>query len=316
MLKKIIFDTDLGGDCDDVMALDVLCSAHKAGESELIGCTFSAWAKNAPACIYAILRQHGLEQIPIGCRDIACLNNREDCYASAVARAFPSELLEHPERAENAVTLLRKLLAENEAVTLVITGFLTNIAALLNSEPDEISPLDGCELVREKVAEMCIMAGNFSHLNGLNPTKEQIGADGSLKAIPEWNIIWDIPAAQKVFDDAPCPITVLPYEVGFKMLTGKPMREHGDAKTPDSMCYTVHGSLNGRDSWDPCTALYGVYGAGKWFYRTAAGKIIIDSEGCSDFVCTKDGSHRILECALPQEEIAKDIDAQVMRLFQ
>lgn len=65
-MKKIIFDTDIGGDCDDVMALDVLLSAHKCGECELLGVTYCEKSRNAPACIYAICRQHGFADIPIG----------------------------------------------------------------------------------------------------------------------------------------------------------------------------------------------------------------------------------------------------------
>ena len=69
-MKKIIFDTDLGGDCDDVMALDLLISADRAGECELLGVTYSADVKASPACIYAILNYHGRAGIPIGRRTL------------------------------------------------------------------------------------------------------------------------------------------------------------------------------------------------------------------------------------------------------
>ena len=64
--KKIIFDTDLGLDCDDVIALDLLLSAAKAGECDLIGVTYSYLCRDACGCIYEILRQHGFESVPMG----------------------------------------------------------------------------------------------------------------------------------------------------------------------------------------------------------------------------------------------------------
>lgn len=314
-MKKIIFDTDIGGDCDDVLALDVLLSAYRAGECELLGVTYCAKAHNAPACIYAICRQHGFKNIPIGRVPITEKDMyNQDVYATVLAEEFPYAEAPRYDTAYDAVKLLRKLLAENENVTLVVTGYLTNIAALLKTEPDEYSDMTGIELVRNRVSEIAAMAGAFCHINGINPPKDCITEDGTLLPHPEWNIKLDIPAAQFVFDNAPCPIVLSPYEVGMGMLTGKPMREHGEGKVPDSMAYTVHGSINGRDSWDPATAMYGVYGAKPLFYLTSPGKVTVRDDGVTDFT-VGNGKHRIMECAMERGEIAKAIDDQVMRLF-
>ncbi len=64
---------------------------------------------------------------------------------------------------EPAVTLLRRLLAHSSGkVVIVQTGFSTNLAALLDSKADAISPLDGLALAREKVELVVAMAGDFS----------------------------------------------------------------------------------------------------------------------------------------------------------
>ena len=38
-MEKIILDTDMGCDCDDVGALALVCGAHKRGEAALLGVT-------------------------------------------------------------------------------------------------------------------------------------------------------------------------------------------------------------------------------------------------------------------------------------
>lgn len=65
-MKKILFDTDLGDDCDDVLALDLLLAANRFGECELTGITYSSICRNSPSCIHAITSYYGMGNIPIG----------------------------------------------------------------------------------------------------------------------------------------------------------------------------------------------------------------------------------------------------------
>lgn len=316
MMKKIIFDTDLGGDCDDVMALDLLLAAHKAGECELIGVTYSADAYAGPKCIYAILEQHGCKDIPIGRAPVAKGTvTKSDTYASGVAKAFYSAEMPETSELPDAAPLLRRLIAQNDGVTLAVTGFLTNIDALFCSGADEISPLGGLELARERINEIAVMGCSFSHINCVNPTEGSVSPDGTITPFAEWNIYSDIPAARRVFDSSPVTMAVCPFETGYKMYTGEPMYRAGGGRTPDSLSFELHGSVHGRDSWDPATALYAVYGAQPWFYRSAAGKVSINEAGVSDFHAGE-GSHFLLECALTRREIAEEIDKKVMRLFK
>lgn len=290
-MKKIIFDTDLGGDCDDVMALDLLLACEKMGECSLIGVTYSADAKNSVPCIHAILKQHGRGDVPIGRAPIADGTTAlSDNYATQVAQAFAASDSVKYEDAEDAVLLLRKLLASNKQATLCVTGFLTNIAALLLSPPDDISPLSGAQLVAGKVPELVIMGCSFQN------------------AFPEWNIKCDIPAAQTVMSLCPVPVVICPFEVGLNMITGAAMASRGGRNAPDSLSYIVHGSINGRDSWDPATALYAVRGSDRYFEISGTGKCKIDDDGISCFSECGEGLHRFLQCALPQTEIAAEID--------
>lgn len=302
-MKKIIFDTDLGGDCDDVMALDLLLACEKRGECELIGVTYSADARNSVPCIHSILRQHGRSSIPIGRAPVKeGIKPVSDVYATKVTQAFQTPDTLRYEDAYDAVALLRKLLAENQGITLCVTGYLTNIAALLLSRPDEYSPLDGISLAAEKITEVAVMGCSFVHQNGES------------SAFPEWNIKCDIKAAQTVMSLCPSPVVICPFEVGLHMITGAPMTARGGKDLPDSFCYIVHGSTGGRDSWDPATALYAVRGCTPYYKISAPGYCTVDDDGISYFE-ENGGCHRILSCAMEQAEIAAEIDETVSFLW-
>ena len=314
--KKIIFDTDLGSDCDDVIALDLLLSAVKAGECELIGVTYSYFCYAACGCIYEILREYGYESIPLGKMPIP--EGKEEfkgSYAYPVVEKFGKADTPKYEDVPDAVPVLRKLLSENEDVTLVVVGSMTNVAALIESEPDGISPLDGKELMKKSVREIAVMGCSFRHQDARNPQSYAIAEDGTLKPVCEWNILCDIPAARKMFDTCPVPITCSPFELGFNLYSGQPIYDAGKGKTPDSYSMEVYGCCtHGHHSWDPATAFYALYGALPYFYRTVKGKITIDENGFSYFDASHGGKHCLIECALPNEEIGKAIDEKLKRL--
>lgn len=314
--KKIIFDTDLGGDCDDVIALDLILSAAMAGECELIGITYSYFCFAACGCIYEILRQYGYENVPLGRMPIP--EGRKEfrgAYAYPVVEKF--EKADTPKYADvpDAVKLLRKLLSENENVTLVVVGSMTNIASLIESAPDDISPLDGKELMKRSVKEIAVMGCSFRHQDARNPQPDAIMEDGTLKPVCEWNIYCDIPAARKMFDTCPVPITCSPFELGFNLYSGQPIYDAGKGETPDSYSMQVYGCFkHGHHSWDPATAYYALYGALPYFYKTVRGKITIDENGISYFDASHGGDHCLIECAMPREQIGKAIDEKLSRL--
>jgi pyrimidine-specific ribonucleoside hydrolase len=93
----------------------------------------------------------------------------------------------------DAVTLYRKILAEQEdqSVVVVTVGYLTNLNNLLQSQPDEISSLNGKELVRKKVKKLVCMGGQYP--------------EGR-----EWNFYQDALSTEFVLKNWPSPITCSP----------------------------------------------------------------------------------------------------------
>lgn len=154
-------DTDIGSDSDDVGAMMVLHRLRQAGECNLLAVTSSTSRKDSVAIIDVINRYYGAD-VPTGnVKGKKCSEGgTHGMYSRAVAFAYGSRYIK--EEPENAVTVLRRALAAaKDKVRLVTIGSFANVAGLLKSGADGISPLSGAELVERKVSEMYSMAGNF-----------------------------------------------------------------------------------------------------------------------------------------------------------
>jgi len=153
----IIFDTDIGTDVDDAGALAILHTLADQGEAKILA-TMSAnqnrWS--APA-IDVINTYYGREDMPTGSSKTG--PDPEEWYHDDVPD-YPHDLTTSDD-APDAVALYRKILAAqpDQSVTIVVVGWLTNMADLLNSKPDRYSPLAGRELVKAKVKELVAMGG-------------------------------------------------------------------------------------------------------------------------------------------------------------
>ncbi len=292
-MKKIILDTDLGADCDDAGALALLHTCANAGKCELTALTLGTanpWAAHCAKVINAYYRR----EIPIAQTDV--LPPGEDTayfphsYAKHIAERFP---LPAPVQTELPVPLMRRTLAGcgKGEVVLVVIGGCNNLAALLLSPPDEISPLTGEQLVREKVAGVSLMGCFF-------PTAEVPEVwQGGKKMEAEWNILQDIPSAQTVFTRCPVPIAITQYTVGNAIHTGGVLIEQ-QRENPVAECYFVHSNGN-RASWDPVTAYFAVFGQDGYFSAGERGAVTIDQRGVSTFRPCKEGRHFVLECKNP-----------------
>ena len=189
----LIFETDLGNDVDDALAMDLLYKYQDAGKVRLLAVNLNKNGE-APAEYADIMNTwYGYPDIPIG-----IIRNGAECerdgvnYAKAVvdlkdADGRPLFARSHPGYADypDAVTLYRKILsaAPDSSVVIVSVGFSTNLARLLETPADGISPLTGRELAARKVRLLSMMAGCF-----IDPGNH------------EYNVVKDIPAAKAVFE--------------------------------------------------------------------------------------------------------------------
>ena len=209
---KIIFDTDIGGDCDDAGALALLHSLCEKGEAELIAVTGCYATPYLAGCIDAINTHYG-RRVPVG-----ILHDRFDPrdrtegyngYDKSVAEHFPHSFPDW-RQVPDSVRLIRQKLEEaaDGEITLVATGPLTTLGRLVLSGPDEVSPLSGKELIAKKIRRTVVMGGRFF---GTWPFEFGYGIN-TPHVTAEWNIYADIPAAQTVTEEWPGEMVFSSYE--------------------------------------------------------------------------------------------------------
>ena len=140
---NIIFDTDMGGDCDDVGALFILHGAVERGEAKLLATMGCISADAIAPCLDAINTWFGRPEIPVGTlKDSGFLVGPH--YTAEITRRFPHRFASGNDYPD-AVTLYRQVLAKqpDRSVVVVAIGPLRNLANLLKSGPDAASPLGG-----------------------------------------------------------------------------------------------------------------------------------------------------------------------------
>lgn len=264
-MLKIILDTDLGSDCDDAGALALLHHLADMGRAEILAVTHCASAISGAVTVKMINEWYGRGEIPIGRYDKSIFLESETCIK--YTKPLMDEYLKTrpmPEF-ENATRVLRRTLAENRDVTLAVIGMVNNIAELLRSEADDISPLCGAELVEQSVNEIYVMGGDFGDLDH-----------------GEWNIINDIGNAVYVSENCPVPIVYCGFEIGEKIMTGINLEK--EEANPVRFAYRVVADKAKkeditRNSWDPITVYCAVLKDTPLYKRSEKMKISFDSEG-------------------------------------
>ncbi|MEO8129572.1 MAG: nucleoside hydrolase [Bryobacteraceae bacterium] len=267
----VIFDTDMGNDVDDALALAMLHSLTSRGECQLIGVTLTNANPAAVPFIRMMNRFYGRGSLPVGSALRHLKEGDLDGYLSAALREAPAAYRDSGTKpAEPSVTLLRRLLAASpEKVTIVQVGFSTNLAALLNSSADAISPKNGMDLVRDKVALLSAMAGNF------------------VEPKPEYNVKLDVEAARKVFDRWPTPVILSGFEIGRDLLYPASSIEKDFGYVdwhPVAASYRAYKKMPyDRPTWDLTAVLEAVRPDHHYFGYSAKGRVHVEDNGVTRF---------------------------------
>lgn len=289
----VIFDTDMGNDIDDALALAMLHSLTSRGECRLIGVTLTNANSFAVPYVRLMNRFYGRGALPVGVALKNVKDGDHDNYLSAALKSAPEEYRgsDLHAAAEPAVVVLRRLLAASgEKVIIVQVGFSTNLAALLDSPGDAISPMNGMELARTKVALLSAMAGNFVELK------------------PEYNVKLDVAAAQNVFERWPTPVLFSGFEIGRDLLYPASSIEKDFTYTnwhPVAVSYRAYNKMPyDRPSWDLTAALAAVRPS-RYFSVSPKGKVHVDGQGTTRFV-SGDGDRQYLILEAGQRAKARE----------
>ena len=286
---KLILDTDMGNDVDDVMALCMIHSLQKRGACELLAVTLTKDHPQAAAFVDAVDTFYGYPNIPIGVvRDGAAkepgkYNGLADEKNRDGALRYPHDLQSGTD-AEEAVALIKQILAAqpDNSVVMVQVGFFTNLARLLDDP-------DGKNLAARKIRQLCLMAGAFQTVNF--DTRHL-----------EYNVKLDVPGAQKLARDWPTPIVWSGYEIGV----AAPFPHRAIERDLE---YVAHHPLkeaylhyspppHDRPTWDPSAVLYAVYPDRGYFNLSPPGTVTVEDDSATLFRPSKkgapEGSHRFL----------------------
>ncbi|MBZ5619770.1 MAG: nucleoside hydrolase [Acidobacteriia bacterium] len=305
---RLVFDTDIGNDVDDALALAMIHALESRGEAQLRAVTVSKDNRYAAPFVDLVNTFYGRGGISIGVVKNGKTPEDSDMIRVPSERRNAQGSYVYPHRltdgrnAPDATSVLRRVLAAEPdgSVVIVVVGFSTNLARLLASGPDQSSPLPGAKLVADKVRLLSAMAGQFP------------------RGQPEYNVKTDIPSARKVFEEWPSPIVFSGFEVGQALLFPAASIERDFSWVPDhpvAEAYRCYMRMPyDRPSWDLTAVLYAVRPERNYFTLSAPGRVTVDAEGQTLFNSAPDGKHRFL--ILGEGQTARTLEALILLASQ
>ena len=332
---KIIFDTDMIEDFDDVGALACLHALADAGECEILA-TVSATRGNASVGVVEIInRYYGRPDIPVGApKGMGVIG----AHPGAKVKVDPSAplagnthghnkyrklLADYPgwfryadaDDAPDANEVYRRVLAAQPDGSVVIcsVGFLTNMRRLLETKPDDISPLDGKALVAKKVKRWVAMACWYPR-----------GA--------EYNSKWDAQSSRIALDNWPTPVVITDFQYGRDVFAGRVVAESKGPRNPVKDVFVGNlpsreairkdpaGNLRhcfgmgGRAAWDETAVLFAVRGWEPYCNATRGTYRMVGSKGVNDWAPDEEnGRHIRVTEKVSKAEVGRIIDELMMR---
>ena len=284
---RIILDTDIGNDIDDMECLALLHHYLDEKRIKLLGICLNKEGAATADFVDLMDTFYGHTGFPMGIARDAGYSGpaAEKRYTGQVCAMtgqdgsplFKREGVDY-DKLPDAHILYRKLLASqpDHSVTIISVGFLTNLARLLDTPGDEYSPLTGRELIAKKVKLLSIMAGRF------------------FDSEPEYNVKINIPSSKKVFSEWPTELVSLTWELGhavhFHAESVEKDFEWAGAHPFKESYIRYHRMPYNNDMFDPTAVVYAVEG-GKFFTSSGPGTIHVDDKGTTTFEPSADGRH-------------------------
>ena len=302
---KIILDTDMLTDPEDVNALWLLNALADRGEVEILACVINGHESNraSGAAVDVVNTWFGRPNIPLGAFKGGFPKKTSPftpLLRDKYAHTAPSDDL-----LTTATEVYRKVLAAqpDRSVKIVSIGFLVNLADLLDSKPDQHSKLSGPELIRAKVKELVVMGGKYPQ------GKEYNFYFGGVQG-----------AALKVVDSWPTevPIVFSGYEVGEAIISGKTYKQTlADSPLRLALQKQYSALDKGRYSWDETAVLYAVRGASYqdkqyWKLHTGGRCVVDPKDGSNKWADAPDKKQSYMINAMPPAQIAQALEELVL----
>lgn len=273
---KIIFDTDMGSDCDDVGALALLHAYADEGKAEIVGCVFSSGrVPYGAAIIEAINIYYGRPDIPVGAYqgdDLGDPVDKMNAEKLANDTAAYGNSIVHNHDAPDQTKMCRKLLVEqpDNSVIYLTVGHTKGLYDLLVSGPDDVSSLSGSQLIERKIAKWVALGPLANNRDG--------------RYVEEWNFSRNgtAPYTKHLVENMPIPSVFI--HAGPTVLTGKSL-----ASTPPGnivrtayeqwLKKTMNKTLaDQRSSWDLTAVYLAIEGLGDFLQMEEPGWLEYDIE--------------------------------------
>lgn len=303
-VPKIIFDTDMGPDFDDIGAIAILHALADSGECRILATVSCNAHPSIAPTIELLNRYFGREGLPVaaavqGAPNLTAPNNWNDRLINIFAPDIRAS--EYPD----AVNVYRRILASqpDNSVTIVTVGFLSNISAFLDSQPDEYSKLNGVDLVKAKVKQLVAMAGIFP--------------EGR-----EFNVYEHTLASINTFNKWPKRILFSGFEIGIEIHTGdRVAKQGGDSPVADGYAYSLKTYFDtekdSHASFDQTAVLIAIRKPEEYFYVHGPGKLVVREDGSNIWDPTADADHYFISHKYPYNFVAETIEALMLhRLFK
>lgn len=281
--NAVIFDTDMGPDCDDAGAWAMLLKYAEKYGFKILGaanCTSNEYANGVIRAIADYCKageiyvgQHkGYEVLPDG-----------DRYNKAVTKKYFENVREAC-KADDDIDFYKKLLskAEKNSVTVITVGTFSNIAKILDKDP---------KLFNSKVKTIVSMAGKFP--------------EGK-----EFNITSDIAAAKTVLEKFTNTIVFSDHGIGNDVVAGFDSEKENN---PVYDCYKLYMGKEPykRSSWDLTAVHYAVEGEGDFYKLTPAMKVTVDDDGCMHTEKDKTSNRYFLKRMVAADVLALHFEKEI-----
>ena len=235
---KVIFDTDIGSDCDDAGAMAVLHRLADEGELTILGTIFSSNANPYGVGVCAAINSYyGRADIPLAqLHATDTIGDFREAYSKAIARDTETYGHSVVNSGADLVKTYRELLSgqTDKSVTIVSVGHPVGLYHLINDP-------EGKRLVTEKVTKWIAM----THTDTLPQNDWNFGKNGTAPYLKTVLANW--------------PTDVYFSGAGKDIITGNkklPMVEEGN---PVKEAYRLWGNnalVKGRSSWDQIAVLF------------------------------------------------------------
>ena len=335
---KVIFDTDMITDFDDVGALACLHALADAGECEILATISSTRGNASVGAIEVINHYYGRDSLPVGApKGMGVMGARPGAKEKVDPKSplggksgvdgghykYRKLLADYPgwyrhadaDDAPDANDTYRRVLAAqpDNSVVVCSVGFITNMRRLLETKPDAISPLDGRSLVAKKVRLWVAMACQY-----------QSGR--------EYNSCGDPESSRIAFENWPTPVVFSDFTYGRDCFAGRAVAEMDAERSPvkdvfagniptreeirrDSAKWLRHGfGMGGRSAWDETAVLAAVRGIEPYFNAERGTYRMVGDKGDNEWAPdAENGPHIRLTEKVSKFEVARVIDGLMTR---